>query len=240
VHRHRGSGRVERNRSLGWDRDGGRVGRRDHDWDVDGSAGGRDLDDFRSRRHHDDLGSGGNLDDLRAGNSLVSIVGTSTELDSRTVGDANVVASAGIVLAAHAGAARAVGLAVGASAELDGWTTGDTDVETGAGVVLAVTSGGSGVLGVVTTEERETALVCRVNVLDLLILTMIYGQCPCGSGLTSWGADSTVAGPMARARHRAAEKVKDLGDIFDEVEYTARRSKSKEDIKRVFRRVNEC
>lgn len=43
------------------------------------------------------------------------------------------------------------------------------------------------------------------------------------SELTSWGTDSTEAGPMARARHKAAEKVKGLGDIFDIVEYKARR-----------------
>lgn len=42
---------------------------------------------------------------------------------------------------------------------------------------------------------------------------------------------------MARARHRAAEKVKDLGDIFDNMEYKARRNKSEEVIKRVFGRV---
>lgn len=33
------------------------------------------------------------------------------------------------------------------------------------------------------------------------------------SGLTSWGADSTEAGPMARARHKAAEREKVLEGI---------------------------
>lgn len=169
MHWDRGGRRVERNRSLSWDGDGGGVGRRDHDRDVGGSAGRRNLDDdLRSGRHDDNLRGGGNLDDLRAGIGVVSIVGAGTELDSRTVGDANVVASASIVLAAHAGTAGAVGLAVGASAELDGWAIGDTDVETGAGVVLAVTGGRGGVVGLVTTEERETALICSVSVADLL------------------------------------------------------------------------
>jgi hypothetical protein len=150
--------RVDRNRSHGWDGDGSNIGRRDHDRDVGRSAGGRDYDKFSGGR---------NLDDLRAGNSLVSVVGASTEFDSRAAGDANIIPSARIVLAAHAWTARAVSFAVGASAELDSRTTGDADVETGTGIVLAVSSGGSGVLGLVTTEKRETALVCSVSVLDL-------------------------------------------------------------------------
>jgi hypothetical protein len=50
---------------------------------------------------------------------------------------------------------------------------------------------------------------------------MLQERYPCGSELTSWGAASTEAGPMARAKHRAAEKVKDLGDIFDIFKYEA-------------------
>lgn len=40
-------------------------------------------------------------------------------------------------------------------------------------------------------------------------------------GTYQLGAASTEAGPMARAKHRAAEKVKDLGDIFDIFKYEA-------------------
>lgn len=53
---------------------------------------------------------------------------------------------------------------------------------------------------------------------------VLHRRCPSGLEHTSWGADSADAGPMARARHRAAERVKDLGDIFADVEYQARRN----------------
>jgi hypothetical protein len=95
----------------------------------------------------------------------VSVVGTGTELDVWTARDANVVASTGILLTAHAGAARAVRLAVGTSAELDSWTAGNADVETRAGILLAVTSGGSGVMGLGTAENRKTVLVASVSVV---------------------------------------------------------------------------
>jgi hypothetical protein len=50
-----------------------------------------------------------------------------------------------------------------------------------------------------------------------MIFVMLQERYPCGSELTSWGAASTEAGP----KHRAAEKVKDLGDIFDIFKYEA-------------------
>lgn len=96
-------------------------------------------------------------------------MGTSAELDSRTAGDADVVARTSIFFVAHAGAARAVRLAVGASAELNSRTTRDADVETGTGIVLAVASGRSSVVALVTTEKRKTALVCSISVVYLLI-----------------------------------------------------------------------
>lgn len=59
-----------------------------------------------------------------------------------------------------------------------------------------------------------------LSIFDM-IFVMLQERYPCGSELTSWGAASTEAGPMARAKHRAAEKVKDLGDIFDIFKYEA-------------------
>jgi hypothetical protein len=136
-------------------------------------------------------------------------VGAGTELDSRTIRDANVVASTGIVLAAHAGAAGPVGLAVGSSAKLDGWTAGDTDVETGAGIVLAVTGGGSGVLSLVITEERKTALVCSVSVVDLfdtyddlLTMSMWCGTYQLGSRQHGGGADGQSEAQSGREGER--------------------------------------
>jgi hypothetical protein len=60
-----------------------------------------------------------------------------------------------------------------------------------------------------------------LSIFDIMALQELR---PCGSEHTNLGADSTDAGPMARARHRAAERVKDLGDIFADVEYKARRN----------------
>jgi hypothetical protein len=84
----------------------------------------------------------------------VLTVDASAELDGRTVRLADFVASACIVHAACARAARAVVLAVDASTELDGRTVGETDSVSGSGIVLAVA--GFGVM--VTAEDGETRL----------------------------------------------------------------------------------
>lgn len=152
----RGRRRVYRDRSHSGDGDGSGIGGREDDRDVGGGAGRREHQNLRGGRHHDHLSN-----DLRAGNSVMSIVGTSTELNSRTAGEAHNIASAGIVLAAHARATRAVGLAVSASAELDGRAVGEADVETGTGIVLTVTSGRSSVVGLATAQKREITLLCR-------------------------------------------------------------------------------
>lgn len=163
-----GRRRVDGNGCHGGNRNGSSVGRRKNDRDVGRSAGGSDLKNLGGGRQHNDLGGGRrDLDNLRAGISLVSVVGTGTELGVGTAGDANVVASTGILLGAHAGTARAVRLAVGTSAELDSRTAGNADVETGTGILLAVTSGRSGVMGRNTAENRKTVLGCSVSVVIL-------------------------------------------------------------------------
>lgn len=167
VHRDWGRRRIHWHRGRGGNRDGGGVGGRENDRDVGGGAGRRKHEDLSGGRHDDDLGGGRDLDDLRAGNGLVSVVGASSKLDRRTVGNANVVPSAGVFLVTHAGTTGAVGLAVSASTELDGRTTGDSDVETGTSILLAVASGRSSVVSLVTTEEREAVLVCSVSAVDL-------------------------------------------------------------------------
>lgn len=81
-------------------------------------------------------------------------VDASAVLDGRTVRLTDFVASACIVHAACARAARTVVLAVDASTELHRRTVGNTDSVSGSGIVLAMA--GFGVM--VTTEEGETRL----------------------------------------------------------------------------------
>ena len=110
------------------------------------------------RRDGDDGGRRSFLNDFRARNSIVLVVDTGPEFDCRTTGDTDVVASAGIMNAAHAGTARTVVFGMDASAEFDTRTAGNTDVIASTSVELMITGVGSGVDSVISTEDGEAIL----------------------------------------------------------------------------------
>lgn len=145
---------VNRSNSGGGDRDGSGVGRRKDHLSPGGS--GR-----LGNRHSNRLSSRLN-NRLRAGNTLILIVGTSTEADTGAARDANIVAGTSVVLAARARATGSVVLVVDASAIADSRTTGNTDIETGTSIVLAVAGGGRSVSGG-ATKKRKAVLESDVS-----------------------------------------------------------------------------
>jgi hypothetical protein len=112
-------------------------------------------------RHSNGL-SGRLNNGLRAGNTLILIVGTSTEVDTGAARNANIVTGTSIVLAARARATGSVVLAVDASAILNCRTTGDSDIETGTSIVLTVAGGGRSVSGG-ATKRRKAILESNVS-----------------------------------------------------------------------------
>lgn len=169
---------VGGNSGDGGDVDGSGVGRGDVHRDIGGGGGGSRL-----RNGNDDRLSGGprngnnnrlsgglsdgndnrlsgglrhrHSDRLGARVSVVLLVGSSTVDRIGATGDANIVASAGILLGAHSWATRTVGLAVDTSSEGNVRSAGDADVVTSASILLGVASGGSFTSA---AKEGETAL----------------------------------------------------------------------------------
>jgi hypothetical protein len=114
-----------------------------------------------SRRWDSDCSGRRNfLDNLRARNSVVLVVNTSAKFDCRTIGDTDVVAGAGIVNAAHAGATRTVVLCMDASAKFDSRSAGNADIVASASVELVITGSRSGI-SVISAENGETIQLRR-------------------------------------------------------------------------------
>lgn len=162
-------GRGDVHRDIGGGRGGCRLGN-GSDHRLSGRL--RDRDDHRlsgrlgNRNDHGlsgRLGDGNNNrlscglrnrhnDRLGAWVSVVRLVGSSTIDSVRSAGNANIVASAGILLGARSWAAGTVLLTVDTSTKGDVRSTGNADIVARTSILLGVTRGGS----VMRTAEKVT------------------------------------------------------------------------------------